>query len=87
MTNVKIYRVEGVMLISADKLPTWQRFSVEVRALNEKHALEYIYSVLGSRHKVKRANIKILKIEEIPLEKAESKYVRDLSTLTRMVIK
>ncbi|MEM0026631.1 MAG: 50S ribosomal protein L18Ae [Ignisphaera sp.] len=86
MADVKIYRVDGVMLISVDRLPRWQRFSMEVRALNEKHALEHVYSVLGSRHKVKRANIKVLKIEEVPLEKVESKYIRDLATLTRMVI-
>ncbi|MEL9940115.1 MAG: 50S ribosomal protein L18Ae [Ignisphaera sp.] len=86
MTDVKIYKVDGVMLISADRLPRWQRFSMEVRAVSEKHALEYVYSVLGGRHKVKRANIKVLKIEEVPLEKVESKYIRDLATLTRMVI-
>jgi large subunit ribosomal protein LX len=86
MNEVKVYRIEGVMLIGVDKLPRWQKFVVEVRALNEKQALELVYSLLGSRHKVKRSNIKVFKVSEIPPEKAENRYVRDLASLTRMVI-
>jgi large subunit ribosomal protein LX len=87
MVEVKTFRIEGFMLIATNKLPRWQKFSVEVRALNREQALDLVFSVLGGRHKVKRANIKILKVEEISPEEASDKYVRELASLTRMVIK
>jgi len=43
-------------------------FVKEVRALKPEHALEKIYSELGSRHKLKRKRIKILAIEEVSKE-------------------
>ncbi|MEM4971401.1 MAG: 50S ribosomal protein L18Ae [Sulfolobales archaeon] len=82
MGEVKIYRVSGLALFGHDKFPEWRKFSIEVRALNERHALEYIYSVMGSRHKLKRSNIKILKIEEIRPEEARSTFIRELSRIT-----
>jgi len=83
--EVKIYRVEGKMLISHDKYPTWQKFVKEVRALNERQAIEKIYSLLGSIHKLKRYHIKIEKIYEIPLEEATSREVVYLSRVMRLV--
>jgi large subunit ribosomal protein LX len=82
MSEIKIYRVIGLALFGHDKFPEWRRFSIEVRALNENHALEYIYSVMGSRHKLKRSNIKILKIEEIRPEEVRSSFIRELSRIT-----
>ncbi|RLF16990.1 MAG: 50S ribosomal protein LX [Thermoprotei archaeon] len=64
MSEVKIFRIRGKMLIG----DSWQKFSLEVRALRKEHALEKVYSNLGSRHKLKRAHIKIEKIEEISPE-------------------
>lgn len=86
MGEVKTYRIEGFMLISQDKLPRWAKFRKEIRALSPEHALEKLYSEMGSRHKVKRANIKIVDIKEIGSEEAESKYIRELAKLTYMVI-
>lgn len=86
MSEVKIYGVEGVMLIGHDRLPRWQKFRVEVRALTEAQALEKVYSELGSRHKVRRSNIKILGVRELRPEEVTRKHVKDLSTLTRMVV-
>jgi len=83
--EVKIYRVEGYMLISHDRLPTWQKFVKEVRALNEKHALEYVYSVLGSSHRVKRKHIRVVSVREIPVEEATERKVIDFSRITRFV--
>ncbi|MDT7888480.1 MAG: 50S ribosomal protein L18Ae [Desulfurococcales archaeon] len=82
MSEVKTYRVVGLALFGHDKFPEWRRFSLEVRALNENHALEYIYSVMGGRHKLKRSNIKILRIEEIKPEEARSSFIRELSRIT-----
>lgn len=86
MPEIKIYRIEGFMLVSQDKLPRWMKFAKEIRALNPEHALEKLYSEMGSRHKVKRANIRIVDIKEIGVEEARSKYIRDLAQLTYMVI-
>jgi len=74
------------MLIGHDSVPEWRKFVKEIRALKLEHALEKLYSELGSKHKVKRAHIKILKVEEIPPDQAIDRYVRDLSSLTKMVI-
>ncbi len=84
-SEVKIYRVIGEMLISHDRLPTWQKFVLELRALNEKHALEKAYSLLGSRHKLKRYHIKIEKIEVISPEEVSRPYITKLLKLERIV--
>ncbi len=84
-SEVKIYRVEGKMLISHSKYPAWQKFVKEVRALNEKHAIEKVYSLLGSAHKLKRYHIKIEKVSEISLEEVTSKEVIYLTRVTRLV--
>ncbi|MEM1541226.1 MAG: 50S ribosomal protein L18Ae [Ignisphaera sp.] len=84
--EVKIYRITGLMLISHDKLPQWRKFVKEVRAVKVEHALEKIYSELGSRHKLKRSNIKIINVEEIPPEEAKSKYIVDLDSIQYMVV-
>lgn len=87
MSEVKIFRVEGYMLISHDRFPTWQRFSKEVRGLTKEEALEKVYSILGSHHKLKRYHIKVTRIEEISPEEARSPVVKHLSELTRIVVK
>ncbi len=84
--EVKVFRIYGYMLIGHDSVPEWRKFIIEIPALKLEHALEKLYSDLGSRHKVKRSHIKILKIEEISPEEARSKYIKDLSKLTKMVI-
>uniref|UniRef100_A0A7C4HD70 Large ribosomal subunit protein eL20 n=1 Tax=Staphylothermus marinus TaxID=2280 RepID=A0A7C4HD70_STAMA len=85
MYEVKVYRIEGFMLINHDKVPVWQKFVKEVRALNEKDALEYVYSVLGSNHKVKRRHIRITSISEIPVEKARNRNIVELSRIKGFV--
>ncbi|MEM2389197.1 MAG: 50S ribosomal protein L18Ae [Ignisphaera sp.] len=86
MGEIKIYRIEGFMLISQDKLPRWAKFVKEIRALKPEHALEKLYSEMGSRHGVRRPNIRIVDIREIGVEEARSKYIKELAGLTYMVI-
>lgn len=43
-------------------------FSMEVEASSEKIALERAYSLIGSRHRVRRENIKILSLEKVKPE-------------------
>lgn len=85
MSEIKIYRVEGIMLISHDKFPTWQKFTKEVRALNEQQAIEYVYSVLGSNHKLRRKHIKITSVKEISLEEVRDRRIAALAKLERFV--
>jgi len=86
LSEVKIFRIYGYMLIGTSTAPEWRKFVKEIRALKLSDALEKLYSELGSKHKVKRANIKILKVEEISPEQALDKYVKELSQLTKMVV-
>ncbi len=83
--QVKIFRIEGRMLIKHDKFPTWWRFRKEVRALTPEHAIEKVLSELGSKHRVKRYNIVIESVREISLEEATDRYVILLSQLKRWV--
>ncbi|MCE4624314.1 MAG: 50S ribosomal protein L18a [Desulfurococcales archaeon] len=85
MSEVKVYRVTGKMLISHDKFPEWRKFSVYVRALKKEHAAEKVYSELGSRHKLKRYHIKIEEIKEVPLEEVDDLNVIKLSQLEKWV--
>jgi len=80
--SVKIYRIEGKMLLKGE----WKKFKMEVRALNERDALEEIFSKIGSRHKCKRKHILVKNIKEISLNEAENKYIRELSTLNEIYV-
>jgi large subunit ribosomal protein LX len=64
MSEIKIYRVIGKII-----KPNFEtRFHKEIRALKPEHALEEIYKLLGSKHRVKRFQIKIESVEEAPSE-------------------
>jgi large subunit ribosomal protein LX len=84
-SEVKVYRVTGYMLISHDRLPTWQKFTLEVTALNEKDALEKVYSLLGSRHKLKRYHIRVTKVQTIMPEEVTKPEVHGLLKAKRLV--
>lgn len=58
---MKVYRIRGWFRQGLDI----HRFTKELPALSESQALERIYSLLGSRHKVKRNQINIEEIVEI----------------------
>ncbi len=82
-SEVKIYRVEGVMKLRSGEI---RKFRVEVRALSPEHALDKVYSDLGSRHKLTRRHIKIQSIKEISEDEVTSEYVRGLLALDRIVV-
>ena len=60
MSEVKVYTVTG--RIRKPNLQTG--FRKEVRALKPEDAVEEVYKILGSKHKVKRFQITVEKIEE-----------------------
>ncbi|MCW3985995.1 MAG: 50S ribosomal protein L18Ae [Candidatus Bathyarchaeota archaeon] len=75
MSEVKVFRVTGEIA-----KPNWRTpFKKEIRALKPENAKEKIYMELGSKHRAKRFQIKIFKIEEIPPEEIESPLIRKLT--------
>jgi large subunit ribosomal protein LX len=42
----------------------WENFTKKVESLNEKNAIDKVYSVFGSKHSVKRNQIQIESIAE-----------------------
>ncbi len=69
MSEVKIFRVTGRI----DKAHFFEpiTFKKEVTAAKRNHAIEKIYAEMGSRHRAKRNQIKILNVEEVePEERA-----------------
>lgn len=75
----KIYRISGKMLISHDHFPSEQKFNLELTGYSDKEVIEKVYSLLGSRHKLKRYHIKIERIEEV--SEPASKYTAELIEL------
>ncbi|MCJ7614359.1 50S ribosomal protein L18Ae [Candidatus Bathyarchaeota archaeon] len=61
MSEVKVFRVSGK--INKPNFKT--EFQKEVRALNPEDATEKVYMLLGSKHRVKRFQMKIYKVEEV----------------------
>ena len=74
MTKLKVFRVTGE--IRKPNLKT--SFRKEVIAIKPEHAVEKIYAELGSKHRVKRFHIKILKVEEVPPQEIEKPLVTKL---------
>lgn len=62
---MKAFMVKGKFLMG----DRWQGFTKEVVGKDEIEVAERIYSVLGSKHRVKRAKIQILEVQEIPPNK------------------
>ena len=75
MSEVKIFRVTGE--INKPNLKT--KFQKEIRALKKEDAVDRVYKEIGSKHKAKRFQIKILKVEQISLEEATDPIVKKLS--------
>jgi len=75
MSEVKVFRVVGKI-----RKPNFQtEFRKEVRALKPEDAVEKVYMLLGSKHRVKRFQIKISKVEEIGPEEIEDILVKKMT--------
>jgi len=75
MGDVKIFRVAGEIL-SPNYTTT---FSKDIRALKPEHAVERVFTALGSQHRVKRVHIKLTSVVEITVDETEDVIIRDLS--------
>ena len=86
MSEVKIFRITGRMLVSHDRFPTWQKFTKEVRALTKEQALEKVYSILGSNHKLRRKHIVVEEVKEISPDEATRSDVLEFQRIERLVV-
>jgi large subunit ribosomal protein LX len=75
MSEVKVFRVSGEV-----RKPNFQtEFKKEVRALKPEDAVEKVYMELGSKHRVKRFQIRISQVEEIGPEEIENVIVKKMT--------
>ena len=63
MSEVKLFRVTGE--IHKAKIFGPMKFTKDVEATKREHAVERIYAEMGSHHRSKRHQIKILSVEEL----------------------
>jgi large subunit ribosomal protein LX len=73
---MKIFRVTGE--IHKPNLKT--TFKKEVIALKPEHAIEKVYTELGSKHRVKRFHIRITSVEEVQPEDVKDPVLKKLAT-------
>ncbi len=69
MSELKRFKITGEIIKGRIRIP----FSVEFNALREEHALQRLYAEMGSRHRARRHEIKISKVEETKEKTAEAK--------------
>ena len=75
MSEIKVFRVTGKI-----RKPNFQtEFKKEIRALKPEDAIEKLYMLLGSKHRVKRFQMKIFKVEEIKPEEIEDILVKKMT--------
>ena len=73
--RVRNFRIEGLI-----RKPNWRtRFKKEVRAVRPEDAVEKVLMELGSKHRVKRCHIKILKVVEVRPEELEDPVLRKIA--------
>ena len=68
----KIFRIKGSFVLGSET----QVFTKELKAINEEDIYEKIYSIFGSKHRIKRNQIKIDSIEEIAEDDVEDPIVK-----------
>lgn len=71
---MKVFRVIGEIRKPNLETP----FKKEVVAVKHEHAVEKVYAELGSKHRLKRFQIKIMKVEEVPSEDIENPMLKRL---------
>jgi len=75
MAEVRNWRVEGEALTGL----TVMKFAKEVRALSAEEAVEKVYNHFGSKHKLKRRQIKIARVYEVGPEELRDPALRKLA--------
>lgn len=75
MSEVKVFRITG-RIVKPNLKTTFRK---EIRASSPENAKEKIYTDVGSKHRAKRFQIRILEVEEIPPEKIQNPLIRKLT--------
>ncbi len=73
--NVKVFRVEGKMLLRTGE---WQKFVIDLPGVKPEDVLERIYSTLTGLHKLKRSHIRIKSITIIPPEESKNPLIKGI---------
>ena len=68
----KNYRVKGSFVMGSET----QVFTKEFRAIKEEDIYEKLYSIFGSKHGIKRNQIKVDSIEEIAEDEVQDPVVK-----------
>jgi large subunit ribosomal protein LX len=76
MSKLKVFRVTGEIRKPNLETP----FKKEVLAAKAEHAVEKVYAEIGSKHRVKRHHLKILKVEEVSPEEIENPILKKMVT-------
>jgi large subunit ribosomal protein LX len=74
----KIYRIVG-------ETTTGMRFKMEVVAEKPHDAVEKVLSLIGSRHKLKRVQIRIKEVSVVSPEEARGEEVKLLMATDRII--
>ena len=69
MTEVRPFRITGEVKKPRTTIP----FALELKATKEQDAINTVYADMGSRHKARRLEIKLEKIEELKTSETETK--------------
>jgi len=75
MSEVKVFRVVGKIM----KPNYMTEFRKEIRALKPEEAVERVFMEIGSKHRAKRVQIKVFKVEEISAEEITDPAVKKLT--------
>ena len=70
---MKAFRISGKMRVTPNN---WQKFSKEFVGKSEKDAVEMVYSIMGSKHKVERKFLIINDVTELKPEEIEDPVVK-----------
>jgi large subunit ribosomal protein LX len=69
LIDVKTFRITGEVKKPRTVVP----FALVMRATKEQDAIERVYAEVGSRHKARRLEIRLMKVEELKSEDTEIK--------------
>jgi large subunit ribosomal protein LX len=75
MSEVKVFRITGEIV----KPNLRTTFRKEIRAVSPDNAKEKVYTDVGSRHRAKRHQIRIQKVEEVPAEEIENPLIKRMT--------
>jgi|Deesub1362A_J573_1020465.scaffolds.fasta_scaffold11255_2 large subunit ribosomal protein LX len=70
---MKAFRISGMMWVPSEG--RWAKFTKDLVAENDEEAVEKTYSIIGSKHGLKRRQIEIKSVEEIAPEDSEDPVV------------